>query len=175
MNRKRKILFVAAFIGLAALAILFLANRKPPEVTITYGGPATNQPALRSRLPERVFFNITNSSHKSISCFVFTIPGTNLPPAQLKGSITGDFVSLPPFSQTNCTVYVPPVKHWRVAAYCSSFDGASRFDRFRLNLADKILNRKWTKLRRWLYPVKELPAISGPLMFGNQPAPVEEK
>src|SRR4051794_13326578 len=122
VNRKTKVLFIIAFIGLVVTSTAFLARSERPEITITYGGPATNQPGPHHQLPERVFFNITNSSHKSISCFVFTIPGTNLPSARNQGSITGESVSLQPFSQKSVTVYVPPVNQWRVAAYCSSFD-----------------------------------------------------
>ena len=175
MKRKTKILLVVLFICFVAAAMLFGPGQNQSEVLITYGGVVTNQSIGNMPPREQVFFNITNTSRQTISCFVFVHPGAGRPPAAHQGSIKGEFVVLQPFSQTNCTVYVPPVNQWRLTAHATAFDGASPVARFRAVLMGRAFRRGWNKVGQWISPLKISPAISGPLMNGNQPATDESE
>ena len=159
---------MVAFIGLAAMAVLFLASTKPKEVTIAYGGMTKYQ-------FDGVFFTLSNPFPGSVSCTTHVQAGTNRIDAIAAAFEFGKAITLRPHEQTNVYVKVPGNMVWQLVVNRPKMKPPSKMDHMRSRLANEAFTRGWVKLGRRIAPRNQTPTVYSPLMLGNKPAPVELK
>jgi hypothetical protein len=162
VNRKRKILFLLAFIALGIMSILFFARPTQPDVIITYVGPDTHH-------TNKLFFTITNTSHETLCCFIYSTFESHQSINPHSKDVREDSFFFPAHSQSNITLRAHSHEYWRAAVYSRRNHPFTTIERARLRLSMLASDRGLSTLDRALAPSMNADWATGPLMFGDRP------
>jgi hypothetical protein len=166
VNRKIKILIALGNTVVVGLALVLWMEKEQPAVSLSFEAVSYGDAGY-------VLFIATNATTNTM---YLSIHEQEL--IEGRWQIIGDFrrisANLTGQKRQRLSHRVPDTTNaWRLNVRCFSVPPAgTSVGNTRSKLMDYAFKRKWTRIHRWLSPVKER-VINGPEMLGNKP--VEQK
>jgi len=161
MTRKRKILFVAAFIGLVITTMVFLARSKQPEMAITRVWP--------DRVESRVVWIVVTNQSDNIFHYAFLLKDN-------QGRwLRGGGRKISPRTELKDTTVVFSTNQWQLSLLYWEEKPPSFLMRTQKKFGQFLLDHKFDRLGLWFCTHAETTQVYGPLMDGNKPMPDHSK